>query len=83
MCQPKCVVEKDEIKFIDMTPDDLLPTRILIAYLSSTYSTWETEGLDDSQKKMYDILNQAQLERRDILRSAIDLLHTFPFGVKK
>jgi hypothetical protein len=65
---------KDLLLHVDMSPGESLPLRILHAYRENCRSKWKTEGLSKDEARFYDMLNEDQDKRAEILTKAIDLL---------
>ena len=59
---------------VDATPDDALPCRILRAFLERYSTDWVTEGLPVSEAAVYQLMNEHNARRREILREAIKKL---------
>ena len=68
------ILNSSGILSVDMTPDDMLPIRILEAYLDKSNEKWETDGLPENESVLYKIMNKHQDERRRILKNAINKL---------
>jgi len=62
------------VKYVDLTPDDELPIRILEAYRNDCNTRWETHGLKPNQSLLYDAMNEHQKQRAVILDKAISRL---------
>ena len=66
---------KQEMKFIDSTPDKEYPIRILIAYLEASKVTVSDNTLGlPINNEMLNIMNKANEERRVLLEEAINIL---------
>lgn len=63
-------------KYVNTTPDDEYPIRILKAYLLDARTEWETQGLPENQILLYVAMNENQAKRREILMKAIEKLST-------
>lgn len=59
---------------INMTPDDGLPLRILMAYRRRCDEKWGGSGVSDGTKFLFDAMNEAQDQRAAILDRAIECL---------
>lgn len=67
-------ITQKPLENVDMTPDDMLPIRILRAYLDNCKCKWVVAGLPDNVKAMYDAMNEHQDKRAGILKKAIQRL---------
>jgi len=67
-------ITKQEILYVDATPDCRYPLRILQAYRENCIMKWEVHGLSKKEKAVYDIMNKHQDERAEILDKAIAVL---------
>jgi hypothetical protein len=67
-------VTQQPLLFVDMTPDDELPIRILEAYLDNCYCLWRVEGLEGPAQRLYNQMNYDQGQRAVILSRAIQKL---------
>jgi len=56
---------------VDLTPDEELPLRILRTFRDRCNATWEVSGFSDSERRIWDLMNQHQRERAEILDRAI------------
>ena len=65
---------QEPIKYVDSTPDENYPIRILEAYRENCNSFWEVHRLTDEEKHFYDIMNEHQISRAKILDKAINKL---------
>ena len=65
---------QETIKYVDSTPDENYPIRILEAYRENCNYLWEVHGLTDGEKHFYDIMNEHQILRAKILDAAIKKL---------
>ena len=63
--------EKKAIQYVDMTPDEDLPLRILRAYRHDCDMRWDTAGLGPAQTLIYEVMNDSQGLRAEILDRAI------------
>jgi len=68
-------ITQEPIIHVDMTPNNDLPARILRAYLENCNCKWEVSGLSESARLIYDKMNEAQEERKEILETAIRRLN--------
>lgn len=68
------LANRSDIKYVDMTPDDDLPIRILRSYRVDCESYWVVHGLPTNQALMYEQMNADQIKRAEILDRAIDRL---------
>jgi len=59
---------------IDGTPNDDYPLRILRVYRENCNSYWVVEGIPDNEKLIYDMMNEYQKQRAEILDKAIEKL---------
>jgi len=66
-------MEKQEILFIDATPDENYPIRILEAYRERCNYKWSTTsgGVDEGGNTLMKSMNDAQDKRAEILDKAI------------
>ncbi len=71
------VMNKHEIRFVDVTPDDGLPTRILSAYIDHTSWSDNTLGIEPSSPLCVE-LNRLQAERNRIIERAVAALAQSP-----
>lgn len=62
---------QEEVKFINSTPDENYPLRILQTYRRNCDSFWETRGLSEDDTRFWEIMNEHQRERAEILDRAI------------
>ena len=62
------------VLYVDATPDDDYPLRILQAYRDNCNSFWEVHGLEENEKLIYDMMNKVQKQRAKILDKAIQKL---------
>jgi hypothetical protein len=69
---------QEDLKLVDMTPDEDLPLRILRAYRVNCDTRWETSGLNEAEARIYVIMNEHQKERAKILDKAIRILEEAP-----
>lgn len=69
----EAVINKHEIRFVDATPNDELPVRILRAYLDRTVWSDNTLGVEPSNPLCIE-LNRLQVERNRIIEQAIAAL---------
>ena len=65
---------QEAIKFIDATPDENYPLRILHAYRENCNSRYETHGLSKEDARFWEIMNEFQEQRAKILDEAIGKL---------
>lgn len=62
------------IVHVDVTPDEGLPLRILMAYRENCNVRWEAHGLDEASSRIYDMMNADCEHRAEILDRAIAIL---------
>ena len=62
------------IEYIDQTPDKDYPLRILKAFRQHCGCNWETHGLDEAQRRVYDMMNDDNIKRAWLLDKAIEKL---------
>lgn len=62
------------IEFVDSTPNENYPLRILQTYRKNCDSLWETHGLPENDTRFWEIMNEHQRDRAKILDEAIDKL---------
>ena len=69
-------MEKQEILYVDATPDEGYPLRILEAYRERCNYKWSTTSseIDTGINKIMGVMNDAQDERANILDKAIAIL---------
>ena len=65
---------QEPVEYVDSTPDENYPIRILEAYRENCNSFWEVHGLTGEEKHFYDMLNEHQISRAKILDKAINKL---------
>ncbi len=66
-------LNKEPLHYIDSTPDNKYPIRILQAHLENTKCRFVlTEPAE--QSKLYDMMNYQQNKRAEILQQAINIL---------
>jgi len=67
-------ITKQEVKYVDSTPDKNYPLRILQAYRDNCDCFWAT-GIDGScDNPIYELMNEHQKQRAEILDKAINKL---------
>ena len=59
---------------VDATPDDDYPLRILRAYRQHADCNFEVHGLDENERRIYDMLNETNKKRAELLDAAIEKL---------
>ena len=59
---------------VDVTPDEGLPLRILMAYRENCNVRWEVHGLGGDESRVYDMMNADCERRAEILERTIALL---------
>lgn len=64
----------EPVQYVECTPDEDYPVRILQAHLQHACCSWEVHGLDEATRQIYDAMNEANERRRDILERAIRCL---------
>jgi len=62
---------QEAIRFIDATPDENYPLRILQAYRENCNARYETHGLDENDTRFWEIMNEMQEQRANVLDEAI------------
>jgi hypothetical protein len=67
---------------VDATPDEDYPLRILRAYLRDCETRWIVEGLSEEAKLVFDVQNEHQVQRAQILTKAIQILEEHSDGLK-
>lgn len=67
-------LKPESILHVDATPDEGYPLRILKAYRQNCNSKYETHGLSKKQAKFWDMMNEVQDQRAEILDQAIEQL---------
>ena len=67
-------LNKQPLPYVDATPDENYPIRILQAFLHDAGCDWEVHGLSEEKSKIYDLMNEHQKERRILLSRAIKVL---------
>ena len=73
----KCMFPKmtqEAIKYIDATPEGSYPLKILRAYRQNCNSRYETHGLPKEDTRFWEIMNEFQELRAEILDKAIKKL---------
>ena len=65
---------QEPIKYVDATPDDEYPLRILRAYRKDCNCMWET---NPPGYPIYDMMNEHQIQRAAILDKAIEALSAY------
>lgn len=68
------ILNRSNILYVDMTPNDMLPIRILEAYLDKSREKWEVHGLSKKESAIYEMMNEYQDQRAKILENAIKRL---------
>ena len=65
---------KEPIRFVDSTPDNEYPLRILRAYRADCDCQWEYQGEDKNSHHFYEMMNEYCRKRAKILDIAISIL---------
>lgn len=63
-----------EILYVDATPDEGYPLRILEAYRHNCNTFWDVYGLTKKERIVYALMNEHQKQRIEILDKAIKIL---------
>jgi hypothetical protein len=67
-------VTQEPVSFVDCTPDDDYPLRILRAHRANADVRWEVSGLPEERRHVYDLMNADCEKRAAILDRAIAAL---------
>lgn len=67
-------ITKQEVKYIDATPDEGYPLRILQAYRENCDCFWATSADGSCDNPIYTLMNEHQKQRAKILDKAIEKL---------
>lgn len=70
---------KIEQMFVDATPDEDYPIRILRAYRQRCFEKWATSTDGSCDNQIYQLMNEAQDKRLVIIDKAIETLMTRKF----
>lgn len=65
---------KEPLMYVDMTPDDDLPLRILKAYRENCDCKWATDLVGNCDNSILQVMNEHAEQRAKILDKAIVLL---------
>ncbi len=65
---------KKPLSQVDGTPNEGLPLRILRAYLKDAKCMWKASGLTGNQKHIYEMMNDQNRKRAQVLERAIKTL---------
>ena len=68
------IVNKQEVMFIDSTPDENYPLRILQTYRHRCKERWATESDGSCDNPLYRLMNEHQEQRAKLLDKAIAIL---------
>jgi hypothetical protein len=68
------LLTQEPVLFINNTPDEEYPLRILQTYRKNCNCFWSTEGLDVSTMQIYEVMNDHQKQRAKLLDNAINIL---------
>jgi len=65
---------QEPIHYVDSTPDEGYPLRILQAYRENCNSRWSDSASGENMNPLYDLMNKHQEQRAEILDRAIEKL---------
>jgi hypothetical protein len=65
---------QQQILYIDGTPNNEYPLRILKAYLENCNCRWATDSSGNCENELFKIMNEHCEQRAKILRKAINIL---------
>jgi len=65
---------KEPLQHVDGTPNEGYVLRILRAHLHNAECSWEVHGLPEEESKFYDIMNEHNRQRVELLKKAIKIL---------
>jgi len=68
------LIKKQEVLYIDATPDENYPLRILQVYRDNCDTRWATEADGNCENALFEMMNKHQKQRAKILDKAIKKL---------